>query len=567
MLFFAFNFKRPQDILLLIVCVAVPFLGIGSYMLYKQQQVITDTLTQLQVSTTDIDLAKQIDLPGPTQIIEKQTSSKIAPWRPIQEQVKNTVVQVFAQVAEFNMVQPYSPPHQYSVCGSGFFINEEGDIITNAHVVNQAYVWVQIPELGRYIVNVEVIGISDRDIALLRVTPESLAMIKSALGSVPFLPLGDSDSVRRSDDVLALGYPLGQQSLKSTTGVVSGHEQHMIQTSAAINPGSSGGPLLNDMGQVIGINTAGVTEANNVGYAIPINDLKIVLPDLYKNKLVRKPFLGIFYNNGSEALTEYLGNPQPGGCYVVEVVKGSTLYKAGVKPGDMLYQINAYNVDFYGDMMVPWSDDKISIIDYVSRIPAGHQVSLVMYRQGVRKEFIVTLDLSELPPIRKVYPGYEEIDYEVFAGMVVMQLTLNHIHIMEKMVPGLVKFTEMKYQNEPVLLITHIFSNSQLYRMRTLTPGATINEVNGIKVTTLQELRQAFKQGSQEKFLTIKASDNHAHVSDNLLVVMPWDKILEEEPQLARAYRYPVSETAKELLAVKMDNHKNVNTVSPISPT
>ena len=151
---------------------------------------------------------------------------------------------------------------------------------------------------------------------------------------------------------------------------------------------------------------------------------------------MRKPFLGILYNNASESLTEYLGNPQPGGCYIVEVVKGSTMYKAGVKPGDMLYAINGHQIDIYGDMSVPWSEDKISIVDYVSRMTAGEKVNLVVYRKGDRKEVELSFDLTELPPIRKVFPGYEEIDYEVFAGMVVMQLTLNHIHIMEKVVPG-----------------------------------------------------------------------------------------------------------------------------------
>ena len=195
-------------------------------------------------------------------------------------------------------------------------------MITNAHVINQSRtVWIQIPSLGRRIIDIEVIGMTpDRDLALCRVKPDGLEVIRSALGSVPFLPLGDSDMVRRSDDVLALGYPLGQQSLKSTTGVVSGREQHMLQISAAINPGSSGGPLLNESGEVVGINSAGVTEAQNVGYAIPVNDLKIVMPDLHKTKLLRKPFLGVLYNNASESLTEYLGNPQPGGCYIVEVV-------------------------------------------------------------------------------------------------------------------------------------------------------------------------------------------------------------------------------------------------------
>ena len=73
-----------------------------------------------------------------------------------------------------------------------------------------------------------------------------------------------------------------------------------------------------------------MTEAQNIGYAIPINDLKIVLPDLYKVKLLRKPFLGILSDNATDNLTDYLGNPAPGGCYVVEIVKGSPLDKAGI---------------------------------------------------------------------------------------------------------------------------------------------------------------------------------------------------------------------------------------------
>lgn len=541
-----FNFKKPHDLVLLTLIIVVPILGFGCYLLYKEQRLVSNTLAQMQ--NANLELAKQIDIP--TQIVEKVVSDTVL-WRPIQEKVNDTVVQVFAQVAEFDLLQPYRTPQQYSACGSGFFISDEGYLITNAHVINQARtVWIQIPSLGRRIFDAEVIGMTpDRDIALLHLAPESRAVIEESLGRIPYLELGDSDRVHRSDEVLALGYPLGQQSLKSTTGVVSGHEQHMIQISAPINPGSSGGPLLNVEGKVVGINASGITEAQNVGYAIPINDLKIVLPDLYKTKLLRKPFLGILYNNGSEALTEYLGNPEPGGCYIVEVVKGSTMYKAGVKPGDMLYQIDGYDIDLYGDMRVPWSEDKISIIDYVSRIPVGQKVMVVVYRNGTRKECHITFDLTELPAIRKIYPGYEEIDYEVFAGMVVMQLSLNHIHIMEKMVPGLVKFVEMKHQNEPVLVITHMFADSQIYRTRTLTPGATINEINGIKVTTLTELRDALKKSVQEKFLTIKASDNLMRVSDNLLVVLPWEKILDEEPTLARDYHYPLSQTSKFLLA------------------
>lgn len=550
-----FSNKKPQDLMLVGLILLVFLLSIVCYILFKEQRSVFDRINQMQ--SVHVDLAKQIDIP--TQIVERVVSDTTL-WRPIQEKVEDTVVQIFSQVTEFDLLQPYRTPQQYSAVGSGFFINDHGDLITNAHVVNQARsVWIQIPSLGRRIIDVEVVGMTpDRDLALLRVKPESLELIKKTLGKIPYLELDDSDHVYRSDEVLALGYPLGQQSLKSTTGVVSGREQHMIQISAAINPGSSGGPLLNASGKVVGINAAGITEAQNVGYAIPVNDLKIVLPDLYKTKLLRKPFLGILYNNASDALAEYLGNPGQGGCYIVEVVKGSTMYKAGVKPGDMLYSINGHDLDYYGDMIVPWSEDKISIIDYVSRIPAGEKVHVVIYRKGERKEFSMKFDVTELPPIRKVFPGYEEIDYEVGAGMVVMQLTINHIQGMEKAVPGIVKFAEVRHQSEPVLLITHIFADSQLYRTRTVTPGSTINEVNGQKVTTLEEYRQAIAQSKNKKFLTIKASDNMMRVSDNLLVVLPMDKVLEEEIYLSRDYHYPISSIMKEMLEERMQSVKTV---------
>lgn len=550
-----FNLKRPQDLALIALLMIVPVLGFGCYLLSQEQRAIVDTLEQMRGAS--MELAKQIDIPSENQIVERFVSTKAVSWRDIQNKISDTVVQVVAHVAEYNMLMPFQTPQQYSACGSGFFINGDGYLITNAHVINQARaVWIQIPALGRRIIDVEVVGMTpDRDIALLRVKPAGLEIIRSVLGGVPYLSLGDSDTVHRSDEVLALGYPLGQQSLKSTTGVISGRERHMIQISAAINPGSSGGPLLNEKGEVVGINAAGITEAQNVGYAIPINDFKIVEADLYKTKLLRKPFLGILYNNASEAMVEYLGNPQPGGCYCIEVVKGSTLYKAGVQQGDMLYEINGHQVDMYGDMCVPWSEDKISIIDYVCRIPAGEDVCLVIYRNGERKDFKVAFDLAELPAIRQVYPGYEEIDYEVFAGMVVMQLTINHIQIMEKMVTGLVKFAEMKHQSEPVLLITHIFSDSQLYRTRTVTPGSTINEVNGVKVATLAELRDVLHNSIHDKFLRIRASDNLMRVSDNLMVVLPWDKILEEEALLARDYHYPITTTMKTLLSTRLNHN------------
>src|SRR5262249_23942749 len=150
---------------------------------------------------------------------------------------------------------------------------------------NATSVWIQIPSLGKRIIDVTIVGVCpERDIALLKLTPESEQLVRSLLGKIPYLPFGDSDGVHRAEELLALGYPLAQHTLKSTTGVVSGREnitgQAVIQMSAPINPGSSGGPSLNRAGQVIGINTATILGVQNANYIIPINEVKIVLDDL-----------------------------------------------------------------------------------------------------------------------------------------------------------------------------------------------------------------------------------------------------------------------------------------------
>lgn len=468
-------------------------------------------------------------------------------WAAVQAKAKDTVVQVFAQLAETDLLQPYRTPSQGQAAGSGFFISAEGEIVTNAHVVSNATsVWVQMPSMGKHIIDVTVIGVCpDRDLALLRLTPESKKLMHEMGKKICFLPLGDSDKVHRSDELLALGYPLSQYSLKSTTGVVSGREnialQTVIQISAPINPGSSGGPSLNRSGEVIGINTSTIMGAQNVNYIIPINELKIVVDDLRRFKLVRKPFFGVVPLIADAVLTEYLGNPVPGGLYVVEIYKKSLLENAGVRVGDMIYEINGYKVDNYGEMDVPWSEDRISITDYVARLKIGQSVTIVFYRKGTRKEAEFTFDLSELLPVHTVYPGYEPIDYEIIGGMVLMPLTLNHVALLQKVMPELNKYWETKEQLEPRLLLTHIFPDSQAHRSRAIGIGSIITEVNGKEVGTLADLRVELIRNKKHRFITFKTSQD-------LFIVLDQEKVLQDELRLSQLYRYPLSETVQALL-------------------
>lgn len=527
------------------LCLVVAFVG---YTLFEHNRQLNELLAIAQHSAGNQVVEQNIAVPTSVERIV----GKAQVWRPVQDAVKDAVVQIIVQGAEIDILQPYSTPHQFTAYGTGFFINEEGEIVTNEHVVRNAkQIWIQIPSLGKRIIDAVVVGESpDRDLALLNLTDEGKHIIIEELGDIKYLKLGDSDFVRRSDEVMALGYPLGQQALKSTTGVISGREGGMIQISAAINPGNSGGPLMNIDGQVVGINSSKITggDVDNIGYMIPINDLKISLDALRETKLVRKPFLGVLFSNGTEALTEYLGNPVPGGCYVADVVKNTTLYKAGVESGDMVYEINGNKIDVYGEMCVPWSEDRVSLVDYVSRCAIGDDIHFVVYRKGKRKEINIKFTEAELPAIRQVYPWLEEIDYEVFAGMVVMQLSGNHVRALVQQAPGLMFYTDMKNQTEPVLVVTHVFPTSQLYRSRTIIAGATINDVNGMPVKTLDELREAFK-ASDGKSFTIRVTDRFTQASDNIFAVLPYKKVLEEEPMLSQLYKYPLSKTAKELLA------------------
>lgn len=535
-----------------LICLIIGLIGGVGYYLYYMGQKQKELQESVAATARNYEqMAKRLPLSRPAESVT--TSVKTEIWRPIQEKIKDAVVQIFAQRSEYDFLQPFKTPEQYAVCGSGFFIDKEGKLVTNAHVVTQARaIWIQIPSLGKRIIEVELVGLSpDRDVALCQLTPEALEIVRSVLGEVPVLPLGDSDTIRRADEVMALGYPLSQQSLKATTGVISGREQHMIQMSAAINPGSSGGPLLNVDGEVVGINTSGFTEAQNVAYITPINTFKVVYDDLCKVKLLRKPYLGIWYTKATDHLTEFLGNPQPGGCYVVEVVKDSTLFKAGIQKEDMIYEVNGHRLDIYGEMNVAWSEDKISIIDYVSSLSIGQDVQLVAYRKGKRIDISLKFNQTELPSIRKVYPDLEPIDYEIVGGMVVMPLTINHIQLLGGAVPGLSKYSEAQYQSEPRLIITHIFPTSELYKARTVSVGSTINEINGMKVATLDELRAVLKKTIDNKFLTVKASDNVLRLSDSIFVVLPSDKVLAQEERLAREYRYTVSPLVKNLLEIR----------------
>ncbi len=220
--------------------------------------------------------------------------------------------------------------------GSGFVIHETGYLVTNAHVVDRTTdVRITFDDQTSYDA-VSVAQDRDHDLALLKI---------DANRPLPVIRLGDSSDLMIGETVIAIGNPLGYQHTL-TTGVVSATKRDLeltdekthrpvlyaglIQTDASINPGNSGGPLLNVLGELIGINTAIRSDAQNIGFAIPVNTLKELLPMMVSNELRNRFSLGLSINDKRQ---------------IVEILKGSPVARSGLKVGDTITQVNGTPVE------------------------------------------------------------------------------------------------------------------------------------------------------------------------------------------------------------------------------
>jgi serine protease Do len=228
--------------------------------------------------------------------------------------------------------------------GSGVIINTDGTILTNNHVVEGAQeITVTMNDKREY--KAHVVG---------RDPKTDLAVIKmDAKGAIKAATLGDSEALRVGEWVLAIGNPFGLSNTV-TSGIVSakgrvigaGPYDDFIHTDAPINPGNSGGPLFNMRGEVIGINTAIIPNGQGIGFAVPVNTAKTLLPQLVGKGTVTRGYLGVNIQNMTDDLASSLNLKSAKGALVSDVVQGAPADKAGVKRGDV---IAAYNGKEIGD--------------------------------------------------------------------------------------------------------------------------------------------------------------------------------------------------------------------------
>ena len=299
----------------------------------------------------------------------------------IQEAYTNAVERAAASTVSVGTTAgPFGPhwgPFPRRGQGSGVVLDDKGHILTNHHVVAEAERVIVTLADGQVLAGAVVGGDEDSDVAVIRVEGHGL---KPAA-------LGDSNKLKVGQPVLAIGNPLGLAGGPTvTSGVVSSLRRsvqlrrengiRVIQTDAAVNPGNSGGPLVDLEGKVVAINTVTIPYAEGIGFAIPINDAVHVAKEILEHGRVQRPWLGIVGYDVDRRVAQYYGLTATRGIFVVEVTAGSPADSSGIRTGDVLVSLGERRLDALSDLVDALKEKKIGDAAEIEVERAGQRVQL-----------------------------------------------------------------------------------------------------------------------------------------------------------------------------------------------
>ncbi|MAI80308.1 MAG: peptidase [Deltaproteobacteria bacterium] len=374
-------------------------------------------------------------------------------------------------------------PRKREGAGSGFVISKDGYIVTNNHVIEDMDEVIVAFKNGTEL-EASIVGRDPKtDIALIKVEPENPLLA---------LPLGNSEVIRPGDWVVAIGNPFGLEHTV-TAGIVSamhrrdvigGSYDDFIQTDAAINPGNSGGPLMNLAGEVIGINTAINPRANTIGFTVPINMAKTILPQLRSQGKVTRGWLGVVIQGITPELAESFGLENEFGALVSKVLPESPALDAGIERGDVIVEFNQSPVKEWRELP-----------RLVGETPVNEPVQVIVVRNGERKTLKVKVGALDEPELA----GIESPDTDLSEfGLRAQNLT-----------PELSE--QLGVEGDGGVIITEVEPGSPAEEAG-IQRGDVIIEVDRKEINTLGELKARLADTDKSALILVRRGDSTIYV-------------------------------------------------------
>ena len=405
----------------------------------------------------------------------------------------------------------FAVPEEWT--GTGFFVSlrgEEGYIFTNAHVARNAdTLHIYSPLTSDEIFPATVVGlVRDMipDFALLRLSTKQIARFKklSGEGSLPSLDLADIAGLARGEEIKAIGFPLGIQDPHVSGGEISNFisatesTSQQILTDAAINPGNSGGPAIIRGGEVIGINTAVIVGANNIGFITPITVAKLIAEQFIRGKQPQMSFLGARLQKNSAQNAKFLKLSEARGVIVASIVPHGIAQIAGIRPWDVLLKVNRYELDRHGNITHQAFDHRLSIYDALQSVSEGDRLDFQVWRQGKVQNLRCILKKPKPNGLRS-QPILRLRKFICLGGLVVQEICQEIIEALSldfQIDPGSV--LGGFGHSSSSLIVTHVCRGMQAEDLA-IGAGEIVTHIDGQPVKTLRDLERAITRSTNQK--------------------------------------------------------------------
>lgn len=473
--------------------------------------------------------------------------------------IRDSIVKIECTNLNYDYIEPYKTPEQSQSIGTGFFILGKGSgyILTCCHVIdNSVNIEITIPSEGKKKFTASIISVND---------DYDLALLRTDYVNSNYLQFFDSDNLEQGDSLSAIGYPLGQERIKISNGILSGYEKYFLQTDAAINEGNSGGPLMKD-NKVVGVNARKIKSilANNIGYAVPIKLFMIMKDDYLNNKIINKVNLLVTFKITDDLIKEYYENKFKEGVLVTDISENSCLYKNGLRKHDVLTEFDGYKLNNYGE--VSFKGNIFNLNDFIYRYKNNQNIKVKYF--SIKNNEIIEKEIKLEKPnfkLMKIISSVNSflIKYEIISGLVFCDLNLNQIDLLERYNYNYSKdFMQLlKYDNDfnkfnSKVILTSVLKGSEFINNHKLFSGLFLEKINDKQINNLEEMKKCL--------LDLKTKNTNYYkfeFSNNHFIIMNIDLIKKDNKNLSKLYKLNNSEFIEKFLntyEIKYNNQSNI---------